>query len=538
MTKLVRCAIYTRKSTEEGLEQEFNSLDAQREACAAYILSQKHEGWSLILEQFDDGGFSGGNLDRPGLPALLDQVRAGKVAVIVVYKVDRLTRSLSDFAKIVDVLDAAGASFVSVTQSFNTTTSMGRLTLNVLLSFAQFEREVTGERLRDKIAAAKKKGMWMGGNPPLGYDVADRKLIINFAEADTVRHIFSSYLEAGLVRSLLERLHEEGVTTKSRAGRAGIPFGRGSLRHLLQNPLYLGEVHFKGGVYQGQHEAIIDRVLWDAVQAKFAAAAVDRGEGRRATEPSLLSGLLWDANGGRMTPSHAVKNGQRYRYYVTLADHQVNHAAFRFSAPLLEQAVTSRIAEWLSSAQPVDRADADLVAARLAQSRADIAMLREPTPADQQATIRRYVERVQLGPGRLSIQTRVVEGLRPTLLMATLGRIRCGNGTRIVVRAEPSSSGGVDEQLVQILANARAAQKLSQAHPSRTLAQLPKLAGVSEQRVKQLLRLSFLAPSIVANIVSGETPEVIAGTSLRHLSDIALDWAEQRRAFCSPAASI
>ena len=270
----LRCAVYTRKSTEDGLEQEFNSLDAQREACEAYILSQRHEGWTLVPNRYDDGGFSGGSMQRPGLKLLLADIEAGLVDVIVVYKVDRLTRSLADFAKIVEQLDAKQASFVSVTQAFNTTTSMGRLTLNVLLSFAQFEREVTGERIRDKIAASKKKGIWMGGPVPLGYEVIDRKLVAVPEEAERVRRIMRRYLEVRSVPALIGVLHREGIVTKvqqrtSGPHRGGVPFGRGSLFHLLKNPIYRGKIVHKDQVYEGEHEAIVDEELWDAVQAQL-----------------------------------------------------------------------------------------------------------------------------------------------------------------------------------------------------------------------------------------------------------------------------
>ena len=251
-----RCAIYTRKSSEEGLEQEFNSLDAQREACEAYVRSQRHEGWTALATRYDDGGISGGTLERPALQRLLADVRAGRLDLVVVYKVDRLTRSLADFAKIVEIFDAAGVSFVSVTQQFNTTTSMGRLTLNMLLSFAQFEREVTGERIRDKVAASKRKGMWMGGTVPLGYDVRDRKLVVNEAEAATVRRIYADYLALGSVRVLEERLGAEGVV-----GKSGRPLGRGALFHMLRNRVYRGEVADKGVVYPGEHAAIVDAEL-------------------------------------------------------------------------------------------------------------------------------------------------------------------------------------------------------------------------------------------------------------------------------------
>ena len=318
----LRCAIYTRKSTEEGLEQDFNSLDAQREACEAFIASQKHEGWVALPTHYDDGGYSGGTLERPALQRLLDDIRGSKVDVVVVYKIDRLTRSLLDFAKIVEVFDAHGVSFVSVTQAFNTATSMGRLTLNVLLSFAQFEREVTGERIRDKIAASKKKGMWMGGYPPLGYDVKDRKLVVNEAEAETVRYIFRRYQELGSVRLLKEHLDAAGIVSKHRIAPDGRPYGgkpiaRGALYHMLQNRIYRGEIVHKNQAYPGEHAPIIDDDLWQKVQTTLAANRVDRGAGKGNHHLSLLAGLIYDAHGELMTPSHAVKKGVRYRYYVS-----------------------------------------------------------------------------------------------------------------------------------------------------------------------------------------------------------------------------
>ena len=321
-TQRVRCAIYTRKSSEEGLEQEFNSLDAQREAGEAYIKSQRAEGWEASPDRYDDGGYSGGTTERPGLQRLLAEVKAGKVDVVVVYKVDRLTRSLSDFVRMVEAFDAHAVSFVSVTQQFNTTSSMGRLTLNVLLSFAQFEREVTGERIRDKIAASKRKGMWMGGYPPLGYEVLDRKLVVHAQEAQTVRHIFRKYAELASVHKLKEALDAEGILSKDRktkSGRVwgGKPLARGALYLMLQNRTYRGEVAHKGKSYPGEHEAIVDRELWDEVQRILAANRVARERGSGAKDPILLAGLLHDDLWERMIPTHAVKKGKRYRYYVS-----------------------------------------------------------------------------------------------------------------------------------------------------------------------------------------------------------------------------
>src|SRR5215467_8715801 len=318
----VRCAIYTRKSSEEGLEQEFNSLQAQREACEAFINSQRHEGWVCLPAAFDDGGFSGATMERPALQRLLADLTAGRVDIVVVYKIDRLTRSLTDFAKIVEIFDARGASFVSVTQQFNTTTSMGRLTLNILLSFAQFEREVIGERIHHKIAASKKKGMWMGGVPPLGYRVRDRKLVIIDGEAEMVRTIFRRYAELGSVRVLKDELGVRGIKSKfwtSASGllRGGKPFSRGALYLMLQNRLYRGEIVHKGKSHPGEHTPIIEQPLWAAVQAQLAGNAAERNSGTNTRQPSLLAGLLFDGDGNRMTPTHAVKNGVRYRYYVS-----------------------------------------------------------------------------------------------------------------------------------------------------------------------------------------------------------------------------
>ncbi len=319
--KSVRCAIYTRVSTDAGLDQEFNSLDAQYDASEAYIRSQAHAGWTLIKMRYDDGGFSGGSTDRPALQKLLEDVRSRKINVIVVYKVDRLTRSLADFAKLVELFDAHGVSFVSVTQQFNTTTSMGRLTLNVLLSFAQFEREVTAERIRDKIAASKRKGLWVGGMVPLGYSLNDGKLSIHQDEANTVRLIFERYLELGSVNRLVADLKTKGLTSKVRklssgAIRGGVPFTQGPLFYMLRNRFYIGEVTFKGEVLPGPQPPLLERSLFEAVQAKLTEQWSHRTRARQKSK-ALLSGLLFDDAGNRMIPTHATRNRVRYRYYIS-----------------------------------------------------------------------------------------------------------------------------------------------------------------------------------------------------------------------------
>ena len=327
------------------------------EACGAFISSQKHEGWVALPTHYDDGGYSGGTLERPALQRLLDDIRGSKLDVVVVYKIDRLTRSLLDFAKIVEVFDAHSVSFVSITQAFNTATSMGRLTLNVLLSFAQFEREVTGERIRDKIAASKKKGMWMGGYPPLGYDVKDRKLVVNAAEAETVSYIFRRYQELGSVRLLKEHLDAAGIVSKCRTAPDGRPYGgkpltRGALYHMLQNRIYRGEITHKDQAYPGEHIPIIGEDLWQKVQTTLASNRVDRGAGKRNSHVSLLAGLLYDAHGGLMTPSHAIKKGVRYRYYVSKSlltgDDKATKRGQRIPAAHIEALVTGRIRAWLT----------------------------------------------------------------------------------------------------------------------------------------------------------------------------------------------
>ena len=316
-----RCAIYTRKSTEEGLEKEFNTLDAQREACVAYITSQKSEGWSLVKTHYDDGGFTGGNMERPALKQLIEDVKAKKIDIIVVYKIDRLTRSLMDFAKLVEVFDQHEVTFVSVTQSFNTTTSMGRLTLNVLLSFAQFEREVISERVRDKIAASKQKGMWMGGNIPLGYDVEERRLLINTDEAKNVRLIYDYYLKIGSVFELKDYLDKNNIRSKSRKTgeeiKCGISYSRGALYSILRNPVYIGKTRHKGKIYEGQHEAIIDQFIWDQVQTKLTDKAVNPRSMRYDKIDVLLKGKIFDCEGNRYSPSFTTKNDKRYRYYTS-----------------------------------------------------------------------------------------------------------------------------------------------------------------------------------------------------------------------------
>ncbi|MCK1361219.1 recombinase family protein [Bradyrhizobium sp. 199] len=312
IVRKVRCAVYTRKSSEEGLDMEFNSLDSQREACEAYVTSHKHEGWLLVPDRYDDGGFSGGTLERPALKRLLADIEAARIDVVVVYKIDRLSRSLMDFAKLVEAFDRRSVTFVSVTQSFNTTTSMGRLTLNVLLSFAQFEREVTGERIRDKIAASRKKGIWMGGWAPFGYEVKNRKLVINEEDAKTIRWIFRRFATLGSATLLARELQQKNV--RNRYGQA---IDKGVLYKMLNNRTYIGDAVHKGTAYPGEHDAIIERNVWDEVHSILQESPRKRAAKHRAQTPALLKGLIVDGVGVAMSPTHTRRRGKLYRYYVS-----------------------------------------------------------------------------------------------------------------------------------------------------------------------------------------------------------------------------
>ena len=540
----VRCAIYTRKSTEEGLEQEFNSLDAQFEACAAYVMSQRHEGWELVKERYDDGGFSGGTMERPGLQRLLADVAAGKVQVIVLYKIDRLTRSLSDFSRIVEVLDEAGASFVSVTQSFNTTTSMGRLMLNVLLSFAQFEREVTGERIRDKIAASKKKGMWMGGPVPLGYEVQDRKLVINEKEAATVRHIFERYAELRTGQLLLEELREQRIRTKRRVYRDGtvrgdIPFTRGSLFHLLKNRIYRGEMVHKGKANPGEHEAIIDEELWERVKLRIAENTVERKLRRTSKEASLLAGVICDGLGRRMSPSHTVRKGKRYRYYVTHAAEIVDETpAWRLPAHDIEKNVVGKLADFLSNQRTIRKLvgtdDAGKLAAAITHCRHTAERLWSST-YHRRTRVPALVEKVEIGNDAIRIALSSsgfsdllgvdVDLQRLPALTAPVCRVRKGKEIKLVI----GDGCGVerDETLVSLLREALAIREEVLSAPDLTIAKIAASSGRCRKRMSRLFRLSWIAPEIIDAILAGEQPQALNAKTLL-TTDLPIDWSDQK----------
>lgn len=530
-----RCAIYTRKSTDEGLEQDFNSLHAQREACEAYIKSQKHEGWKLVKSAFDDGGISGGTMDRPALQRLLKAVEDRQIDVIVVYKVDRLTRSLADFAKIVELLDDRNASFVSVTQQFNTTSSMGRLTLNVLLSFAQFEREVTAERIRDKIAASKKKGMWMGGPAPLGYDVKDKKLVVNETEAVTVRLIYQHYLELGSVRRLKQVCDDQESVTKFRkyqSGRVagGKPISRGNLYQMLSNPIYAGLMPHKGETYAGLHDAIIDDSTWQAVQKKLSENAVARRAGKNAQSPSLLTGLVFDETGDLLTPTHTSKKGRRYRYYTssrTAADAQAHPDGWRLRAETLERVVIDALANHLKRLE-----EQDLSSISLSTETSAFEILQDASTLEQISTIKKLVERIELTQDSISIHlaSGIVSDDEPECQIdIPITLKRRGVERKIIVQGLAGTPSKPDKLLCKTIAKPLAwLDQLTSAYPP-TLSSIAMQEKLSIADVSRTLQLAFLSPDIVEAIIAGRQPIDLTANKLKRLKKLPTTWPAQRQ---------
>jgi site-specific DNA recombinase len=506
--KPVRCAIYTRKSTEHGLELEFNSLDAQRDACQAYIKSQASQGWRALPQHYDDPAFSGGNLDRPALQQLLKDIDAGRVDVIVVYKIDRLTRSLADFAKLVEAFDAKSISFVAVTQQFNTTTSMGRLTLNVLLSFAQFERELSSERVRDKIAASRRKGKWTGGTVPLGYDAKEKKLVINKAEAETVRYIFKRYLELQSFGKLVEDLDKKGIVTKLRNTKVrkfngGIPFTYGPLAYFLKNRLYVGETNHQDKWFPGEHAAIIDRKLFDQVQQLLVTNSAERTATRSASN-ALLSGKMYDDRGNRMSPSYSTKNGIRYRFYVSSAllrgrKEEVGSVG-RVSALEIEQIVCAAM-----MAQPGERStqtDNEIVESveRIVIARDHVTMtLARPAAGDDTIDA--------------NFEIRIPWSTKPS--------VRLGNA----LKTDHEKLGVPGEILVHSIVRAHAWKQSLLDGTYGSVEELAEACKLHPKVIRQALRLAFLSPDVTSAIFEGQ----LADLSLAQIPKLLpLAWAMQR----------
>jgi site-specific DNA recombinase len=546
-TPVIRCAIYTRKSSEEGLEQSFNSLDAQREACEAFILSQRQEGWRVLPTRYDDGGYSGGTMQRPALKRLLADVEAHKVNVIVVYKVDRLTRSLADFAKIVEAFDARGVSFVSVTQQFNTTSSMGRLTLNVLLSFAQFEREVTGERIRDKIAASKRKGMWMGGLVPLGFDLAARKLVPNPKEAELVCNIFSFYLEVGCVSKLASRLDREKIksktwVTKTGSRLGGVSFARGALYNLLRNRLYLGEIRHRDRWYLGEHPSIVPEELWNKVQAQLSNNLRIRRNRVRERASSLLTGLMEDANGNFFTPSFTIKSGRRYRYYVPQL--AIKNPAGQYPAPSrlpaheVETRVVERLHSFLGSdadvfdeLSPAEEGPAAIrqLVDRAKKLAADWASLRPDKARDlltsfiwrvvihdnnievlvSRSALRRALDNGEnIVAANPDVKRRAIDDSDLIRLTIEVKRRRCGGEVHLVVPPNFAATLARNPKpsLVKAVARAHCWHERVLAGKALDQRSLSRHAGLTERYVGKVFACAFLAPDIVEAILEGRQP--------------------------------
>jgi site-specific DNA recombinase len=533
-TKAFRCAIYTRKSSEEGLEQDFNSLHAQRESCDAYIKSQRHEGWVPLPALYDDGGYSGGSTERPALKRLLADIQSHLIDVVVVYKVDRLTRALADFAKIVEIFDAAGVSFVSVTQQFNTTTSMGRLTLNVLLSFAQFEREVTGERIRDKIAASKQKGMWMGGWVPIGYDRKDRTLTINETEALTVRTIFDLFLKLKNVQRIQTELMRLNLTTKPYAtprGRAigGLSFARGHIYKILSNPLYIGEIEHRGVRYPGQHPPLIDGAIWAAVQAQLAANHHENRARTNAKSKSLLAGLIYDDTGNRLVSSHATKNGRRYRYYVTSEANGRSIAAasvlkLRLPATMIDELLRVKLQSFLTDkiqisnllretrCRPPEIGSGLKTASELADS------LTSGSPMAQ--NVADLVARVTVSRTSLNISIKR-DRLLAMLTDTCVGQSQDKDHDNIISleAAVPAAPGGGSDKLVfedqeaktpdavVVKAIARASLWFEQLTTGKwqSMAEIAVRENITDNYVSNLIHLAWLSPDIVGRVLEGDS---------------------------------
>jgi site-specific DNA recombinase len=524
--KPVRCAIYTRVSTEHGLDQEFNSLDAQYEAASAYIKSQAHAGWTLIRSRYDDGGYSGGSTDRPDLQKLLDDIRARKIDVIVVYKVDRLTRSLADFAKLVELFDAHGVSFVSVTQQFNTTTSMGRLTLNVLLSFAQFEREVTSERIRDKIAASKRKGLWVGGNLPLGYEMKDGKIAIVEEEAEIVRSIFRRYLELGSVNEVLRDLRERNIRTKRRLlstgkARGGIPFGRGALYYLLSNHFYIGEVKYKNEILPGEQPPIMDRALFEAVRQKSLAQWSHRTIVRNKSD-QLLTGLLFDDAGHRMIPTHATKAGIRYRYYA--------------STPVLHGNAKTTSAGSVSRVPAADIEDAIVKSLKAHLAAKQDGSTTKASPLEDRSTLVEMIAGVVVHKDRLVVRFKSDHtdetSDRPEDQSLTIPwqKPPSKRSRRILLPHNASRKDVRPEQferrarLVSVIARGR--RWLNDVVSGRVtnVTEICRREKCSVRQVNLTISLAFLAPNLVKAAVEGRLPR---GIGVERLRDPPTEWSRQ-----------
>ena len=541
-----RCAIYTRKSHEDGLDQEFNSLDAQYEACAAYITSQAGLGWVHRDKRYDDGGISGGHMDRPGLQNLITDIKAGLIDIIVVYKVDRLTRSLTDFAKLVDVFDASEVSFVSVTQAFNTTTSMGRLTLNVLLSFAQFEREVTAERIRDKIAASKKKGMWMGGSVPFGYRNKDRKLLIMEEEAAIVRTLFELYIQHHNVRLVKRHADHMGYKTRKRVHRSGKINGgqcisRGHIYAILSNPIYRGYIKHKDKTYPGVHQEIIEADIWEKVQSLLKSNAVRRKTTHNSRSTLLLSGLVTDDTGQKLVPHHASKKGHRYHYYVSQRlKSGDDKQGWRIPAKVLDDFVNRLLTEALGSGAEfisqldLEGASASTISAVIASAKALADQISNADHIERKALYRKNIEEIVLSDKEITISlTTEALGLATGdqgsfTITRPLTIKRRGQEMKMVIGGELPATANKDIGIIKLVAKAHALRSGLEDGSIPSILEFATVHNIDHGDARRMLPLGYLAPDIVEAILSGHQPADLTVQQLKSGYDLPVFWTEQR----------
>jgi DNA invertase Pin-like site-specific DNA recombinase len=550
MNQRIRCAIYTRKSTDEGLEQSFNSLDAQREACEAYIKSQQHEGWQAIVSRYDDGNYSGGNMERPALKQIMADIEAGKVSVVVVYKVDRLTRSLADFAKMVEHFDKYKVSFVSVTQHFNTTTSMGRLTLNVLLSFAQFEREVTGERIRDKIAASKKKGMWMGGIVPLGYKAVDRKLLVEESGAVAVRTIFREFIRLGSVLRLQESLRANNIRT-----RRGDYFLRGPLYAMLRNPIYLGLIRHKTVVHPGEHVGIMDQATWDNAQSLLDHNIQGNRRKERSTQPSLFTGIIFDVAGNRYSPTHSSKSGCRYRYYTSRAAIEKTErpdSPVRIPAPGLEKAVTEHILRLLNEPSEllgvlkdslIDQENgppSGFYTTFVEQAAKMVNSWKLRPASDRDHFLKRVVDRIVVQAEHIEIRLRLTaifesdparREAQAAAKFLPIASVTCPfkhigsrRALRLVIGSDRVSNDRSRQLILRAIALSRHWYQRIVDGEATCLNDIIHRDGIDASHAKKIFPLAFLSPSCTQSILRSDTDLTLKAL----LANIPMEWSQQR----------
>ena len=544
--KTFRCAIYTRKSHEEGLDQEFNSLDAQYEACSAYIASQAGLGWVLRDRHYDDGGISGGHMNRPGLQDLISDIKAGLIDIIVVYKVDRLTRSLTDFAKLVDIFDSSKVSFVSVTQAFNTTTSMGRLTLNVLLSFAQFEREVTAERIRDKISASKKKGMWMGGRVPLGYRNEDKKLLIQDDEAQIIKGLFKLYVEHLNVRLVKQHAGLMGYKTRRKIDRSGTakggqPLSRGHIYAILSNPVYRGKIQHKDQIHSGEHEAIIEEDVWQQVQSGLISNAIKRASTGNSQSPTLLAGLLFDAQGQKLVPHHANKKGQKYHYYVSQRPKsEEEHQGWRIPAKQIEELVKGILVDALTSGTDLienlhhQDMPAQTISNLVASGKTLAKQFSNADQIERKALYQNTIKTITLldssiiiliNPDAFNIDP---EDNVPITITRPMAIRRRGHEVKLIIGGNTPPNANKDPSLIKMIAKAHALRCGLEDGSIPSILEFANRNNIDHGDARRMLPLGYLAPEIIEAILSGHQPSDLTALKLKSGYDLPIQWDEQR----------